>query len=240
MIIMNLNNFVVQEARPLPVFLLVDTSGSMSFDSKMDTVNVALKEMLQVLSNLEGTKGQIKLSIITFGGKVEVIQPLENVEAITLHPLVASGQTPMGGAIEKVMEMIEDRTIVPSRAYTPTVVLISDGQPTDFPKNMQSNTTSKKEDYLDWEPIHKFQHSERTKKSSNLALGVGKDADFEMLKAFINKENVPVIKAKDAATIAKFFKWVTMSVSMRSVSVNPNDFDDIPFDDVFGSDELVF
>ncbi|WP_223592405.1 vWA domain-containing protein [Neobacillus bataviensis] len=237
---MNLNNFVVQEARPLPVFLLVDTSGSMSIDSKMDTVNVALKEMLQVLSNLEGTKGQIKLSIITFGEKVEVIQPLENVETITLRPLVACGQTPMGGAIEKVIEMIEDRSIVPSRAYTPTVVLISDGKPTDCPPGIQSNTASKKEEYLDWDPIYKFHNSERTKKSSNLALGVGKDADFEMLKAFTNKENVPVIKAKDTATIAKFFKWVTMSVSMRSVSVNPNDFDDIPFDDVFGSDELVY
>jgi uncharacterized protein YegL len=235
---MNLNNFVIQEARPLPVFLLVDTSGSMN-GSKIDTVNVALKEMLQVLSNLEGTKGQIKLSIITFGGKVEVVQPLENVEDISLSPLVAKGPTPMGGAIEKVIEMIEDKAIVPSRSYTPTVVLISDGLPNDCPRSIHTSDT-KKEDYLAWDPINKFHHTERTKKSSNLALGVGQDADFDMLKAFINKESVPVIKAKDAATIAKFFKWVTISVSKRSLSVNPNDFDDLPFDDVFGKDELVF
>jgi uncharacterized protein YegL len=236
---MDLNNFVIQEARPLPVFLLIDTSGSMN-GSKIDTVNVALKEMLQVLSNIEGTKGQIKLSVITFGQTVDVIQPLENVELVNIGPFTGSGKTPMGGSIRKVIELIEDKVVVPSRSYIPTIVLISDGLPTDCPRDIFTNQVSRTDGYLSWEPISILHSSERTKKCSKLALGIGPDADFEMLKAFINNGDIPVINAKDSTSIAKFFKWITMTVSRRSVSVNPNSFDDVPFDDIFGSDELVY
>ena len=44
-----------------------------------------------------------------------------------------------------------------------------------------------------------------------------------MLNAFINNPEVPIIKAKDLATITKFFQWVTYSISKRSVSSNPNE-----------------
>lgn len=236
---MNLNNFVIQEARPLPVFLLVDTSGSMH-GAKIDTVNVALREMLHTLAHVEGARGQIKLCVITFGQNVEVLQPLENVEKISLQPLTAKGNTPMGEAIEQTIGLIEDRNLVPARSYTPTVVLISDGLPTDCPSTLYDSEDATKDDFLTWEPVRQLHHAERAKKASKLAMGIGQDANYEMLKAFVNKEGVPVIKANDAAAIAKFFKWVTLSVSMRSVSVNPNTFDDIPFDDVFGKDELVY
>lgn len=236
---MNLNNFVIQEARPLPVFLLVDTSGSMD-GAKIDTVNAALREMLQTLSEVEGAKGQIKISVITFGQNVVVLQPLANVEAIFLQPLSANGNTPMGAAIEQVITLIENRSLVPPRSYTPTIVLISDGIPTDCPQSLYAYENATKDDFLDWDPIRNLHQAERTKKASRLAMGIGQDANYEMLKAFVNKDGVPVIKANDAAAIAKFFKWVTLSVSLRSVSVNPNTFDDVPFDDVFGRDELVY
>lgn len=236
---MNLNDFVIQEARPLPVFLLVDTSGSMN-GSKIDTVNVALKEMLQVLSNIEGTKGQIKLSIITFGKIVKVVQNLENVEVINLDLLQANGNTPMGEAIKTVVEMIENKEVVSSRAYNPTIVLISDGIPTDCPRETLVNTENGNCNYNEWEPIKMLHNSPRTEKCSKLALGIGDDSDFEMLKSFINNKEIPVIKANEAATISKFFKWVTMSVSKRSLSSNPNTCDEVPFKDVFGDVELVF
>jgi uncharacterized protein YegL len=53
-------------------------------------------------------------------------------------------------------------------------------------------------------------------------MGIGGDVDMNILKAFINNDEIPVIFAKDNNTIFKFFKWVTMSVSVRSVSANPN------------------
>ena len=53
-------------------------------------------------------------------------------------------------------------------------------------------------------------------------MGIGGDVDMNILKAFINNDEIPVISAKDNNTISKFFEWVTMSVSVRSVSANPN------------------
>ena len=45
----------------------------------------------------------------------------------------------------------EDKTIVPSTAYTPTIVLVSDGLPTDI--NVENATL---DDYMTWEPIRGY------------------------------------------------------------------------------------
>ena len=45
-----------------------------------------------------------------------------------------------------------------------------------------------------------------------------------------------VISAKDNNTISKFFEWVTMSVSVRSVSSNPNQ---AQLEDVYMFDEYI-
>ena len=41
-----LKQFQVQTARPLPVIVLADTSGSMSVDGKIDALNRGLKDMV--------------------------------------------------------------------------------------------------------------------------------------------------------------------------------------------------
>lgn len=220
------------------MFILVDASGSMQ-GPKIDMVNNSLKEMVAALSNIEGAKGQIEISLLKISGGVEVIQPLDKVENVVLPELVASGRTPIGESVEKVVEMIEDKAIVPDRAYTPVIILISDGIPTDITREMYENSPLDKEQYLKWAPLQRLQTSIRAKKCMRMALGIGEDADYELLKAFINKENVPVIKASEVTTIAKFFEWVTISVSQRSVSADPNQFDDIPFDDLFPDYALV-
>ena len=235
---MGLNDFVISNARPLPVFILVDASGSMQ-GQKINMVNNSLKEMIASLSNIEGAKGQIEISLIKISGDVEVIQPLKKVEDIVLPELEAKGRTPIGESVTKVVKMIEDKSIVPDRAYTPVIILISDGIPTDITREMYDNSPLLKEQYLQWEPLQSLHTSNRTKKCMKMALGIGQDADYELLKAFINKDNVPVIKATEVTTIAKFFEWVTMSVSQRSISANPNQFDDIPFEDLFPEEEMV-
>ena len=63
--------------------------------------------------------------------------------------------------------------------------------------------------------------------------------DLAKCNSFINNNEVPVISAKDNNTISKFFEWVTMSVSVRSVSSNPNQ---AQLEDVymFDKDEIIF
>jgi len=214
---MGLDKFVAREPRPLPIFVLADTSGSMNGE-KINELNLALREMLNALNNADDIRGKFQLSVISFGGNVKVIQPLADISEITLTELTASGNTPMGQTFEVVKEMIEDREVVSSRAYTPTIVLISDGLPTDCTEEMY-----RRKNYFDWEPLKSLHSGERSSKCQRLALGIGEDADADMLKAFIDNQEIPVIKTRDVSGITKFFRWVTMSTVARMSSVNPNE-----------------
>lgn len=213
---MGLNSYIAREPRPLPIFILADTSGSMQGD-KINSLNLALREMLMALNDADDIRGRFQLSVISFGGDVKLVQPLADIGGLTLPELIAAGGTPMGQAFDTVREMIENKDIVSSRAYTPTIVLISDGMPTDCTEEMYRN-----KNYSDWKPLKDLNSEERSSKCQRLALGIGADADAEMLKAFIANPEIPVIKSKDASGITKFFKWVTMSTVARMQSVNPN------------------
>ncbi len=213
---MGLNSYVAKEPRALPIFILADASGSMRGE-KINELNLSLREMLNALNKVNDIRGKFQLCVISFGGDVKVVQPLADVEGMMLPELTASGNTPMGDAFEIVKEMIEDRELVSSRAYAPTIVLISDGIPTDCSEEIYS---SKK--YDNWDALIDLHKGERSSKSQRLALGIGADADYTMLKEFINNPEIPVFKANDATGITKFFKWVTMSTVARMNSVNPN------------------
>jgi uncharacterized protein YegL len=210
---MGLNDFVASEPRALPIFILADTSGSMEGE-KISELNLALREMLSSFKNTEGIRGKFQLSVIAFGGGVNVVQPLADMDTVSLTELLANGNTPMGEALSVLCNQIEDRNIVSSRAYAPVIVLISDGQPTDGPDNS---------DYRNWGPLRKLHEGERSAKCLRFAMGIGADADTEMLKAFIKNPERPVYKSKDASGISKFFRWVTMTTVARMNSMNPND-----------------
>ena len=112
----------------------------------------------------------------------------------------------MGKAFALASQIIDDKSIIPSRAYRPAVILISDGCPTDS-----------------WqEALNGFIHNGRSAKCDRMALGIGADADNNVLTKFIEGTGHPVFHADDADKIHEFFKYITMSVSVRSHSVNPN------------------
>lgn len=231
---MGLNSYVAREPRPLPIFVLADTSGSMRGE-KINELNLALREMLNALNAADNIRGKFQLSVIAFGGEVKVLQPLADIDSLALTELSAAGNTPMGQAFEMVHEMIEDRNVVSSRAYTPTIVLISDGLPTDCTEEMY-----RRKNYFDWEPLVDLHNGERSSKCQRMALGIGEDADVDMLKSFIDNPEIPVIKTKDASGITKFFRWVTMSTVARMTSINPNEISVVaPIFDIDGEDIVI-
>lgn len=231
---MTISNFIKKEGRALPVFILLDVSGSMRGE-KIETVNVALKEMINSFKKIENPKGIIELCIIAFGNqKAEIIKPLSQISDNDVYTFEAKGNTPMGMAFDTVREMIEDETVVSTRSYTPTVVLISDGNPTDYDAEGKSL-----EDIMAWDSLVSLHSGARCSKATKLAMGIGSDVDSNILKAFINNDEIPVISARDNKTISKFFEWVTMSISVRSVSANPNQ---ATLEDtyIFDKDEIQF
>lgn len=230
---MGLNNYVAREPRSLPVFILADVSGSMRGE-KINELNLALREMLNALRSTNDVRGKFQLCVITFGGQVKVPVPLSDIGSVSLPELTSDGRTPMGEAFDRVRGMIEDRNVVSSRSYTPTIVLVSDGLPTDCPEEIFQT-----KQYGAWEALKCLRSAERTGKSQRLALGIGGDADYEMLREFVGNPEIPVIKANNAAGIMKFFQWVTMSTVARMNSVDPNAAAVAPLFDVDDEDLII-
>jgi uncharacterized protein YegL len=187
---------------------------------KIGTVNTAVKEMIAKFKQIENPKGQINLCVITFGKSgAHIEQKLTPISEITSFDFIADGKTPMGQAFEVCLQQIEDTNELPIRSYSPSIILVSDGNPTDF-TNYDENMT--RYDIISWEPLKQLHSGSRSSTATRLAMGIGDDVDTNILKAFINDDTIPVIKATETDTIEKFFEWVSMSISVRSVSINPN------------------
>lgn len=201
-----LKEFTTQNARPLPVILLADVSGSMSSDGKIQALNHAVREMIEAFQDESDLRAEIHVSVVTFGGESRVHLPLGPARSASWSDLGASGGTPMGAAFDLVRQLVEDKAVVPSRAYRPTIVLVSDGQPTDA-----------------WQqPLQVLLGSDRGSKAFRMALAIGADADHTVLQAFLADPAARVYRADEARQIRQFFQLVTMSVSARSRSANPN------------------
>lgn len=232
-----ITNYIKKEDRALPVFILVDVSGSMQ-GQKIGTVNVALKEMINRFKKIENPKGVIELCVLSFGnGEIKTIKPLSRISDSDYFELDTMGDTPMGKCFESVADMIEDYTIVSNRSFTPTIVLISDGNPTDFDNY---KTGMSMEEINNWPALIKLNSGARSSKATRLGIGIGADQDYNIIKAFINNAEIPVIKATDTDTIAKFFDWVTMSISVSSVSANPNKTSILDAKDFFDDEDIEF
>jgi len=199
------SKFTVPKAKPLPIILLLDVSASMSGD-KIRNLNDAVRDMLDTFRGSESSENEIWVSIITFGSQVNLHQPLASAGDIQWQALSASGTTPLGVALDMAKAMIEDKDVVPSRAYRPTVVLVSDGQPDSGWK----------------EPLNRFVSDGRSAKCDRMAIAIGVDADKAVLGQFIEGTQNDLFYAENAKQLRDRFKFVTMSVVIRTKSQTPN------------------
>jgi uncharacterized protein YegL len=197
-------NFTAPKAKPLPVILLLDKSGSMGGEP-IQLLNQAVHEMIEDFSKGSG-EVEIQVAIITFGAEVKLYQPLARVADIEWRDLSVDGATPMGTAIKMAKAMLEDKDVIPSRAYRPLVVLVSDGGPTD-----------------EWQaPLKDFISTGRSAKCDRMAMAIGSNADESVLKQFMAGTEYSLFYAENAKKIREFFKFVTMSITVRTKSQDPN------------------
>lgn len=202
-------SFKAPQAKKLPVILLLDVSGSMAGE-KINTLYDAVSDMLRTFSEAKTRETVIDVAIITFGEEVLLHTPYTPVDALRnsgLNRFYADGMTPLGTALKMAKTMIEDKTVTPSRIYRPAIVLVSDGMPND-----------------NWErPLEDFIKTGRSSKCQCFSVAIGIDGmnQKSMLLKFCASED-RFFHAENVSQIIDAFAKISMSISVRAASQNPN------------------
>ncbi len=187
--------------RRLPVYLLLDTSGSM-FGEPIEAVKNGVQTLVSTLRSDPYALETAFLSIITFDSSAKQVMPLTELAMFQVPQIEATGCTALGEALsllsQKVDQEIVKTTMEVKGDWKPLVFIMTDGEPTD---NLQKG--------LDEFRKRKF--------GMVVACAAGQGANTNTLKQIT--ENVVQLDTADSATIKAFFKWVSASVSTGSQKV---------------------
>ncbi|WP_288520079.1 VWA domain-containing protein [uncultured Brachyspira sp.] len=88
--------------------MVLDTSGSMS-GAPIDELNKGVKLFIDAIKNDDIAKYAAEVSIVTFGGNVEVYSDFQNIENFSFRDLDAYGGTPMEEAVLQALDLLETR-----------------------------------------------------------------------------------------------------------------------------------
>ncbi|SCL15063.1 Uncharacterized conserved protein YegL, contains vWA domain of TerY type [Micromonospora nigra] len=185
--------------RPMPVIVLADISGSMDGE-KIHVLNRSIRSMLHAFAAEDSARGEIHVAVIAFGGDEAVVhQPLVRASQAQWTELTPRGRTPMGGAFDLTRALLDDPTIVPKRAFPPTLVLVSDGLPTD-----------------DWQaPLTALLGTRWGARALRLAIGIGVDrtSEADEVLAQFSTPGTDVLRSDQVHEIPAQFRWVTATVT---------------------------
>lgn len=190
--------------RRLPVYILLDTSGSMRGEP-IHSVNVGLQSMLSGLRQDPYALESVYLNIITFDIEARVylpLTPLDQVQLPEIH-VPSAGATFMGAALELLAHEVQQNTRKSSADakgdWRPLLFIMTDGSPSDLYAYQQA-----------------IPHIQQLNFASIVACAAGPKAKQEHLLQLTDR--VVVLDTMDAASFAGFFKWVSASVVAGSSS----------------------
>jgi uncharacterized protein YegL len=127
--------FVTNPDPRCPCILLLDTSGSMD-GRPIDALNHGLRAFQVDLAQDALAQRRVEIAIVTFGNGVHMRQEFVTADQFQAPTLMASGDTPMGQAIELAITMLRNRKDQYKANgvayYRPWIFMITDGAPTDY------------------------------------------------------------------------------------------------------------
>lgn len=187
--------------RKLPVYLLLDTSGSM-YGEPLQAVNKGVELLAETLRNDPYALETVFLSVITFDNMAKQIVPLTEVTAFEAPKLEARGQTSLGAALEMLAGRLDTEVTknTPEQKgdWKPLVFIMSDGVPTDKLEKGIADLKARKPGMV-------------------VACAAGEKSSPDTLKEIT--DTVVKLDTLDEDSIKAFFKWVSASVSAGSQKV---------------------
>jgi uncharacterized protein YegL len=196
--------------RQLHFVWILDVSGSMRADGKIQALNVAISEALPSLRAAANgnVSADVMVRAVTFSSGARWHFPdATPVEQFRWTPVEAGGFTDMGAALTLVAEGMQVPPM-PERGLSPVLVLVSDGQPTD---DFQAG-------------LDRLLATTWGSRSIRLAIAIGQDADRNVLQSFIGRTSghKPVL-AKNPDAIVAAIRWASTAVTsnFRESGVEP-------------------
>ena len=187
--------------RRLPVYLLLDTSGSM-YGEAIEAVKNGVQTLVSTLRSDPYALETAYISIITFNSTAQQIAPLTELASFQPPHIDASGCTALGGALSLLAQRVDAEIVKTTPEvkgdWKPLVFIMTDGEPTD---DLQRG-------------LNEFN---KRKFGMVVACAAGQSANTDKLKQIT--ENVVRLDTADSATIKAFFKWVSASISTGSQKV---------------------
>jgi uncharacterized protein YegL len=196
--------------RRLPVYLVLDCSGSMSGEP----IEACRQGLKALLSDLRGDPQALEtayLSVITFSSGAQQVCPLTELMTFTEPTLTASGSTMMGEALNLLEKCVENevRKATPTQKgdWKPLIFIMTDGQPTDS-----------------WEAAADRVKAKRI--GNVIACAAGPGANAGLLKRIT--ESVVELSNLQPDQLKAFFKWVSASVKTTSTHLGNTPAADAP------------
>jgi uncharacterized protein YegL len=188
--------------RRLPVYLVLDVSGSMSGEP-IEAVKAGMQTMQSALRKDPQALESAYLSVVTFSDRVDQVVQLTEVASFAAPDIKASGGTSLGLALEKVTQFAQKDVLKGTQDekgdWKPLVFIMTDGSPTD---NIEKGLAAFKG--YKWGVV--------------VGCAAGSGANTSILQR-IAGENVVVLETADSNAIGAFFKWVSSSISVSSKKV---------------------
>lgn len=209
-----LENLTPPPRKIMTLFLMVDTSGSMSGD-KIQSVSSAIEEVKVQLGDISKSNddAEIRIAVMTFSTQVNWLTPKPMApEYVDVNNLSATGLTALGAACTELEKKLSRTEFLDTKAgaYPPVIILLSDGGPTD---NFESGLNVLKKN--NW-----------FKRSIRVAFAIGADADRNILTQFTGSSET-VIGVNDAVTLKQMLEKVAVITSVfQSKSKNSEETDD--------------
>lgn len=191
--------------RKLPVYILLDTSGSMRGEP-IEALNTGLRAMINALRQDPHALESVHICIITFDVEAKVVVPLTPLDSLVPPDIAApqSGPTHLGLALEmlaaRVPKEVARSTPQAKGDWAPLLFVMTDGKPSD---------------------IMLFEDQCPRIKALGFANIIGcvagpkaREADLRLLC-----DHLVTLDTMDASSFAGFFKWVTSTIASGNRSL---------------------